>query len=371
MKIGIITFHAAFNYGSMLQAYAMQTFLERQGHQVEIINFRPEIQKKAYSKPLKWNNKGNIILSFKRLLFTPIEVCKLYKKWNLFNSFLHKYLNLSKEYNSIDELIKDDIGIDLLITGSDQIWNTNAFDFSEVYFGNFLNSDIPKIAYAPSMGPSPEKQDVKYLKKLLQGYRAVSVREERTKQFIEDYGIFKNVEIVLDPTMLLDGCDYDLLYGKEPLIKEDYIFYYTPGGARHEFLQIAENIGEKYNLPVIVENSYTPGDLKRYKHIKAYAAVGPSEFLNLVKNSKVVCGASFHLMVFAVLFNKKFFCINGDVDSRLNNLMKITGNQDCIISIQSPKNIQKAESYLEDIRKHSENFLVDSINSISLRKEKK
>lgn len=170
--------------------------------------------------------------------------------------------------------------------------------------------------------------------------------------------------------MLLDGCDYDLLYGKEPLIKEDYIFYYTPGGARHEFLQIAENIGEKYNLPVIVENSYTPGDLKRYKHIKAYAAVGPSEFLNLVKNSKVVCGASFHLMVFAVLFNKKFFCINGDVDSRLNNLMKITGNQDCIISIQSPKNIQKTESYLEDIRKHSENFLVDSINSISLRKEK-
>ena len=370
MKIGIITFHAAFNYGSMLQAYAMQTFLERQGHQVEIINFRPEIQKKAYSKPLKWNNKGNIILSFKRLLFTPIEVCKLYKKWNLFNSFLHKYLNLSKEYNSIDELIKDDIGIDLLITGSDQIWNTNAFDFSEVYFGNFLNSDIPKIAYAPSMGPSPETQDVKYLKQLLQGYRAVSVREERTKQFIEDYGIFKNVEIVLDPTMLLDGCDYDLLYGKEPLIKEDYIFYYTPGGARHEFLQIAENIGEQYNLPVIVENSYTPGDLKRYKHIKAYAAVGPSEFLNLVKNSKVVCGASFHLMVFAVLFNKKFFCINGDVDSRLNNLMKITGNQDCIISIQSPINIQKTESYLEDIRKHSENFLVDSINSISLRKEK-
>lgn len=118
----------------------------------------------------------------------------------------------------------------------------------------------------------------KISKKLLQGYRAVSVREERTKQFIEDYGIFKNVEIVLDPTMLLDGCDYDLLYGKEPLIKEDYIFYYTPGGARHEFLQIAENIGEKYNLPVIVENSYTPGDLKRYKHIKAYAAVGPSEF---------------------------------------------------------------------------------------------
>ena len=78
--------------------------------------------------------------------------------------------------------------------------------------------------------------DVKYLKKLLQGYRAVSVREERTKQFIEDYGIFKNVEIVLDPTMLLDGCDYDLLYGKEPLIKEDYIFYYKNNNKKPLFI---------------------------------------------------------------------------------------------------------------------------------------
>lgn len=163
MEIGIITFHAAFNYGSMLQAYAMQTFWKDRDIRLKLL-ILDQKYKKAYSKPLKWNNKGNIILSFKRLLFTPIEVCKLYKKWNLFNSFLHKYLNLSKEYNSIDELIKDDIGIDLLITGSDQIWNTNAFDFSEVYFGNFLNSDIPKIAYAPSMGPSPETQDVKYLK---------------------------------------------------------------------------------------------------------------------------------------------------------------------------------------------------------------
>lgn len=370
MKIGIITFHAAFNYGSMLQTYAMQTFLERQGHQVEIINFRPEIQKKAYSKPLKWNDKGNIILSIKRILLTPVEVFKLYRKWNLFNSFLHNYLHITKEFVSLNDLKEYNFDIDLLITGSDQIWNTDAFDFSEAYFGCFLKSNITKVAYAPSMGPSPETQDVNYLKNLLQGYRAVSVREERTKQFIVDHGIFKDVEVVLDPTMLLEGSDYDSLYDKKPLIKGDYIFYYTPGGARHEFLQIAENIGMKYNLPIIVENSYTPGDLKRYKHIKAYTAVGPSEFLNLVKNSKIVCGASFHLMVFAVLFNKKFFCINGDVDSRLNNLMKITGNQDCIISIQSPKNIQKTESNLEDIRKHSENFLVNSINSISLRKEK-
>lgn len=364
MKIGIITFHAAFNYGSMLQAYAMQTFLERQGHQVEIINYRPEIQKKMYSKPLKWTDKGNIILSIKRLLFTPVDACKLYRKWYLFDSFLHKHLHLTKEFVSLDELKENSFDIELLITGSDQIWNTNAIDFSEAYFGTFINGKAGKIAYAPSMGPSPETQDVNYLKTLLQGYDAVSVREERTKHFIVDNGMFKDVEVVLDPTMLLEGCDYDSLYGNEPLVKGEYIFYYTPGGARHEFLQIAERLGMKYNLPVIVENSYTPGDLKRYKYIKPYSAVGPSEFLNLVKYSKIVCGASFHLMVFAILFNKEFFCINGDIDSRLNNLMRITGNEDRIISIHSPIKFPKSISHLYDMKKISVSFLLNSINSI-------
>ena len=69
MKIGIITFHAAFNYGSMLQAYAMQTFLERQGHHVEIVNFRPLSQKKGYSKPIDFTTKANIKKSIKRILF--------------------------------------------------------------------------------------------------------------------------------------------------------------------------------------------------------------------------------------------------------------------------------------------------------------
>lgn len=371
MKIGIITFHAAFNYGSMLQAYALQTFLEKHGHQVEIINYRPEVQKKTYSKPLRWNGRGNVILSFKRILFTPIEVCKLYRKWSLFNSFLYKYLHLTKEYGSLAELEKQKFKIDLLITGSDQIWNTDAFDFSEAYFGSFLKGKIAKIAYAPSMGPTPETQNCDYLRKLLQGFTAVSVREERTQHFLLSNNIRNDVTVVLDPTMLLEEEDYRKLYGEKPLIQGDYIFYYTPGGARHEFLKIADNLGEEYNMPVIVENSYTPGDLNRYHHIKSYSAVGPSEFLNLVKNAKVVCGASFHLMVFAIIFKKNFYCINGDVDSRLNNLMKITGNQDKIISTQLSMNVPKTKSHLREYKKQSEHFLLNSINLIHFRAEEK
>lgn len=333
MKIGIITFHAAFNYGSMLQAYAMQTFLERQGHHVEIVNFRPLSQKKGYSKPIDFTTNANIKRSIKRILLAPQTIAPLNKKWLLFDKFLHQYLHLTKEYSTLDELKAANFDYDVLITGSDQIWNTKAFDFSEAYFGVFADSNIKKIAYAPSMGPDPEKQDFDYLKSLLKGYSAVSVREERTKRFIVDNGIFNNVEVVLDPTMLLEGCDYDMLYCKEPLVKGDYVFYYTPGGVRHEFLSEASKIGKELGLPVICESCYFPGDLSRYDNVTPYVPVGPSEFLNLVKNAKVVCGASFHLMVFSILFNKEFYCMNGDVDSRMNNLMMAYDCEDRIWSV--------------------------------------
>lgn len=338
MNIGIITFHAAHNYGSMLQAYAMQTFLERQGHHVEIVNFRPLSQKRGYPKPIDFTTKNNVKRSIKRLVLSPKTIAPLNKKWHLFEAFLHRYLHLTKEYSTLEELKQANFEYDVLITGSDQIWNTKAFDFSEAYFGTFVNDKTKKVAYAPSMGPDPEKQDVDYLRKLLQGYSAVSVREERTKSFIEGNHIYGNVEVVLDPTMLLEGSDYDTLYDKKPIIDGDYLFYYTPGGVRHEFLSEASKIGKRLNIPIICDSCYSPGDLDRYDNVTPNIPVGPSEFLNLIKNAKFICGASFHLMVFSILLHKPFACMNGDVDSRMNNLMKVCGCEDRIWSIVDKNN---------------------------------
>lgn len=333
MKVGIITFHASFNYGSMLQALALQTFLAKLGHDVEIINFRQKSQKLGYGKPLSFSSLPNAKRSVKRML-APATIRPLYRKWHLFNDFMHKWLNLTNEYSTLDDLRQADLKLDALITGSDQIWNTTVFDFSEAYFGTFVDGNTAKIAYAPSMGPAPESQDVGYLKKLLNGYKAVSVREERTKRFLESNGICGNVSVVLDPTMLLDATDYEVLYGKKPLVDGQYIFYYTPGfGPRHEFLREAAYIGKRLNLPVVCDNCYTPGALRGYDNVRPHIATGPAEFLNLVKNATVVCGASFHLMVFSILFRKDFYCMNGDIDSRMNNLMRTLRMDDRIWSI--------------------------------------
>ena len=368
MKIGIITFHAAFNYGSMLQAYALQTYLERLGNVVEIINFRPKSQKKGYPKPISFSNISNLKSTLKRLILAPKTISPLYKKWSLFDEFLHNYLHLTKEYSSFEELEAEKFDYDLVVTGSDQIWNTVAFDFDKAYFGKFLPNSVRKIAYAPSMGPVPESQNAELLKSLLKDYSAISVREERTKEYLVEKGICQNVSVVLDPTMLLEGKDYDEICDQTPLVEGKYIFYYTPRGVRHEFLSEASKIGEILNIPVICDNCYKPGDLKRYSNVTAYPEVGPAEFLNLIKNAELVCGASFHLMVFSILFNKPFYCMNGDVDSRLNNLMTVCGTTNRIWSIcHKNKNKLKISSCtnwdnIELMRKYSSAFLRNNIS---------
>ena len=157
------------------------------------------------------------------------------------------------------------------------------------------------------------------------------------------------------------------LSNKHQIIKGEYIFYYTPGGMRHEFLAEASQIGHQMGLPVIYENCYPTNEMSRYDNIKSYPAVGPIEFLNLIKNATFVCGASFHLMVFSLIFGKKFCCMNGDVDSRMENLMRLAGTEDNVWSIvdKSKNNISDKivdyQNHFEEMREKSILFLKSNL----------
>ncbi len=336
MHIGIITFHASFNYGSMLQAWALQTYLEKQGHHVEIINYRSKYQKKHYARPFDLTSIDSIKSSLKRLALAPSSFPALYKKWYLFNEFLHQELHITKEYNTEKDLENAHLDYDIIITGSDQIW-INTREAGSPYFANFTNPKIRKIAYAPSMGPLPENTpSVEFFKKNLKNFDAVSVRELRSKNYLEDNQLFHPVEVVCDPTMLLNRDDYNILINPEPLIKESYIFLYTPGKARPAYFSIAEQIAKENNMVIITETPFYPRDINNFPHIKLYPEAGPKEFLNLIKNADFVVGGSFHLLVFSLLFRKNFFCINGDKDFRTNNLLRITELENRAVSLDNP-----------------------------------
>lgn len=336
MKIGIITFHASFNYGSMLQAWALQTYLHNLGHEVEIINYRSVFQKSIYYHPFDFHSKYSIESSFKRLLLYPSSIHGLYKKWNLFNSFLHENLKIGLEYNIIDELRYVKWDYDLVICGSDQIWNTNAPDSGEVYYGNFLPLDIKKISYAASFGEYPERINLDFLRKQLLNFSSISVREEKSKDLLLKNGLAKDVTVTCDPTLLLNPSDYLSIINEKSVIDDDYIFFYTPVGLPIDYFRIADCLGERLGLRIITERAYYPKDIKQFKHIENHIPTGPKEFLNLVRNATIVIGGSFHLQVFSILFRKNFYCINGDRDSRTNNLLSKLGLVDRIISLSNP-----------------------------------
>lgn len=366
MKIGIITYHASHNYGSMLQAWAMQRYCEKVGHRAEIINYRSSAQKKMYFKPFEWGNKNAWKSSLKRLLLYPSSFRGLNTKWHLFEDFLCKELHLTQEYNTVEQLYQAKFDYDLVIVGSDQIWNTDGLgsgECTEAYFANFVN--CPKISYAASFGPDVSHIKVDFIRKHLKGFQALSVRENAGKQFLIENGLSDDVKIVCDPTLLLGCQDYYSLIDDNPLVKEEYIFFYTPHAVPRAYFPIANQIGEKLGLPVLTDRAYYPNDIKQYKYIRNYPEVGPKEFLNLVKNAKLILGGSFHMLVFSLLFHKDFYSINGDVDERTKNLLSIVALSDRAISLKnglprSSMNVasfDKADNVLNKLKSDSEFFL--------------
>lgn len=126
-RVGIITFHAAHNYGSMLQAYALQQTISNMDFLCEIINFRTQRQKDMYCLDFE---RGSVYERVKRFFIQLPYVSGLLDKHRLFEDFLQKELVLSeKEYSTLQELEKANFSYDYYISGSDQIWNDICIDF--------------------------------------------------------------------------------------------------------------------------------------------------------------------------------------------------------------------------------------------------
>lgn len=370
-NIGIITFHASYNYGSMLQAYALQQSLLKMGHECEVINFRTKRQREFY-KPLFL--KGNLFNRVKRSIMYLPYLKSLQKRQNLFESYLKDEIKLSaREYESEEQLAAANLPYGYFISGGDQIWNPSCFDFDWAYFLSFVKSG-KKIAYAPSMGPDsaicfPEKI-VARMKPLLMGYDHISVREPQGSQHIQTI-ISKNIETVLDPVFLLPPEFWAEKAGNTPLIKGEYIYVYSPN-PNAEVFNYAKKLSKQLNCKIIVSQIFnsTKENLKiRYSPIKYFLEVGPKEFLNLCKYATCIVGGSFHLIAFSLLLHKPFFTAGGENDDRISNILKLTGmelrniNRYVVSDIKQIFSIDfdKIDGMLLKERDRSWNYLINSL----------
>lgn len=312
MKVGIMTFHRAINYGAILQVLALQKSIEKFNVEVEVIDYRCEKIEKDYSnirirKNTVLNDTINSVLSY------PIRR----KKKNNFLKFMNNNLNLSKEvYYSIDDLFKSNEFYDLFVTGSDQVWDNKCVNFDKAYFLSFVNEAKKKNSYAASFafGELPSGTEEEYCNRLCD-FENISVREDIG---VSIFGKLLNREINvnLDPTLLLEKDEWTS-YTNENAEKEKYILVYTVNAPK-ELLKYAENISNKLGCKII----YINDSFKKKAKAEYLRGASPSEFLTLFKNAEIVLTNSFHGTVFSIIFEKKFVVELNSKTNKVNHRSK-------------------------------------------------
>lgn len=318
-KIGTITFHSSYNYGSHLQAYALQEFVKKisdEPIEYKIINLRTDIQKDMYKNVFE---KGSIKNYIKRIILFNQKKA-LFNKAQSFEKFLNEKLQVTKEYNSYNELMQENFDYDYYISGSDQLWNLQARDFDWSNYLEFVKKG-KKISYSASFGPKSQQWNEKEKTRIANDLKQYSYLSVREKGSFENIKRLTNIEseIHVDPTMLLAKDEWLKIIGDAPLLKKDYILFYDLK-ERKEDIKLVKEISKRLNMPVVITKYM--GLSVHFSNFEKHYYCGPIEFLNLLYNSKLVLSSSFHGNVFSIIFNKPFFALNGKNDFRINTMLE-------------------------------------------------
>ena len=327
---GTLTFHAAHNYGSMLQAYALQRFLLGLGFANEIVDLRLPSQREMYEpfRVLPAKSAANFLQHLLDLRFKPA----LDRKYRRFEQFLSDDLQKTAEFGSGEELERAVPPFDYFIAGSDQIWNLTAGDFDWSYFLPFAQGNA--LAYAPSLGPGGQRvrKEANWdrVRDCLSHFKAVSVREQGSAALLEKMtGI--RAEVLVAPTMLLTRGEWDACLASRPSVRPGYILVYSPAVYTREMLRTVRETARRTGKRVVITNP-VDGRL-RFATLgfeKAYDC-GPWEFLQLVRSADLVMTTSFHAVVFSLLFERPFFAYRDYGDNRIDHFLSLTGMEDRLI----------------------------------------
>ena len=356
-KTFLVTCYFKHNYGSMLQSYATQRFLDLNNIPNETINVS---NLKDFSKGKKrfylsqvFNFKfiktkfGMAWLKAKSKINRKLKK-NINKRAFQFNRFKERYFRLTEPFSTYKELtdLCNNEAINVVV-GSDQLWlPVNVV--ADYYTLSFVPKSINKISYATSFGVGsiPKKYNETY-SIFLNRFNNIGVREQKGKELVESL-TNKSCDVVCDPTLLLGKNEWENIIENERFIKDKYILCYFLGKSKSH-RKFAEKIREITGYKIVsinhcdefvrYDNSYA--DLSPYD-------VGPAEWLNLIKNAEYVCTDSFHGTIFSIIFNKEFFTFR-----RYPSKSKFSTNSrlDSLLSIVDLKNrLFEGEESLDEIK---------------------
>ena len=313
IKIALITIIDSNNYGNRLQNFAIQEYLKKYQIFIDtVLNYR-------------WsNNKHNIVQRLKKCLISLKKKIKhenrnlpRFENFSLFNDQIN-FTNFIANINNYRRILNN---YDVCIVGSDQVWNPSGGGYRDLSDIELLkNVKTNCIAFSASFGVNdiPDKLKPKVAKELSK-FKAISVREDRGKEIVEELTGRKDVEVLVDPTMLLTAEEWDKVSKKPKMLKTDkYILNYFLGDLSDERRKEIDRVAKENNCEVInILDKNSP-----------FYECGPSEFLYLEKNAFLICTDSFHSCVFAILYNTPFLVF----DREQKNLVSMNSRLDTLLS---------------------------------------
>lgn len=391
MKTATVTWITYNNYGTELQAYALQKFIRSLGYSNLILSDRNVLKrhKRLLSAEERPGNDGDALVSGKKAsranfhlvsyLLWPVRRCQRARQTRV----LRPYTDSQKQFETFkkqcldidydvapDRLSALDHRYDCFICGSDQIWSPLRINFNGFYFLSF--SQGRKIAYAPSFGTETipeEKRQTIY--DYLEDFTALSVREHANQRQLEEI-TGKPVALVCDPTLLLDSEAWSDFCSSADRPREPYLACYFLE-FRDWYFAYARKLAKKLGLrPILFPN--------RKEHTKRKAcwssAVGPAEFTALIEGAEFVLTDSYHGSIFSVLFSKPFLCFKrfdddapNNQNSRVFSLFRLFGLERLIISEKEfeasdiqPIDYQSVQQKVADFRAASGQYLREKLS---------
>lgn len=357
IKIGIVSRIHGINYGANLQAYALLTALKKLGFDPYYINYTVKIKTRGVRRILSFGySLSRFLLGYKKRL----------DRTKNFQRKLDLSLPIKKNFKDAYSQF------DILLAGSDQIWNPRYYVPSNGLYLFEGEKVKPKFSYASSFGVrSIDENYSPVIFKCLSQFKSLSCRENGGVDILNKLGLTAKRHI--DPTFLLSKDEWLRMFDYAPIIKGKYICCYVMPGVKklnNKILHFAEHLKKQYTdvekIVVIGDKEYV-GLLSNHVFVRD---AGPIEFLNIIYNSEIVLTSSFHGTCFSIIFQKQFASIiersnkfNSRIEDLLSNLdlssqMILVDNQteEFNVAITRP-DYEKVNRLLEKERENSYDYL--------------
>ena len=376
-KIGILTlYHENYNYGGILQACALCNVLNNMGHECEVLSYSDSFNP-VYPSMTKRIQQYGVVELFKKVKekvsakIGSKEFSQIFQQRKTkIEEFKNTHIPSTTHYND-ELLLKNYSDFDVLISGSDQVWNPNCA--RKGFLQMFPHNGIRKVSYAASISRnSLSEYEKSIMLPQINDFDFISVREKTAKELLAAQG-FTDVQVTIDPTFLLSSSCWETMMS-DRVVPEEYALCYFFSDSR-EYRRYLKSFCDKEGIK-LVHIPYAKQEFNRFDKDgcgEPLFDVGPAEFLSLFKYAKYVFTDSFHGMAFSIIFKKNFRVLKRDkeskvsMNSRISDLLSTLSLSDRLVddisavSNNSPVNFEDTENAVKALQSRSIEFLKKSI----------